>query len=785
MVSKKYILVITISLFLCACMPTRHVSPGQKWLYADLRSISTPEDILPYYDLIAVYTRNADTDFQIRLDFLDLDLTPRTDLYLALDTQPGGTDWLPLGIKAQVNWEILLVFPAEGPPQVLKAPNKSPNSPQDLEVYPDLVPRIVRDPYMDSVVISMNSASLAPRAPIYTLQAFVAPQGEKMMVDSSEAIRSDSLPAPQTPVILAFWNTFPAFTPAQALRRWDGAHTGPFGERHGLQLLLSAVQQSRVPIVLLDLKSPTSLSALDYLGVLPKIKMLVDDKLLVLPDAIPETMIQSSINSLQSTTNNLAKVEPSANLISPSETFLLDWAVRRALADERQISLRFGLQGSQLLYAPYPAAQPPGGYPVIFTPIAIRQPIRWKDRILIPIPSIAPQYEPGIDGPSVDLRREMLENATSDQRTKPSLIILGGSLPDSSWGDPESSKMTLRYVANHPWIKPLNIDDILSMRNMAEFMDFSSQVIPSQPSLQIEIISSCTSIIDQLNPSCSFPSNAITQSAWQAYQATFVSLSQNPPITPLIRSSFMGQIKEILTAGNWAADPTPQITCEVDPDQDGQPECILASKQIFSLIELEGARLAFLFGLSPTGPHQFVGPSTQFYIDTNSLPTTDIPPVETSNLNGTIMDYSSTENLYTPHPEASGISFTSKDGSNTKTFRLTDLGIQISYHAASRVISQITLAIDPWRRFYPNWGNQFIYKKIDQGWSWGYQDGPTMEITSTTGLKFTPFTASHSWMILPENPNIDYPTGHFIPFPLALLEIHANGDSQVQINLFP
>lgn len=782
---KKYISIITISLFLYACMPSMRVSPSQKWSYADLRSISAPNDIPPYYDLIAVYTRNADTDFQIRLDFWDLDLTPRTDLYLALDTQPGGTDWLPFGVKAQVTWDILLVFPAQGSPQALKPTNKSPNSLQDLEVYPDLVPRIVRDPYLDSMIISINRNSLAPLAPIYTLQAFVAPQGENMMVDSSEAIRSDSLPPPQSPVILAFWNSFTAFTPAQALRRWDGAHTGPFGERHGLQILLSAVQQSQVPIVLLDLKSPTSLSALDYLGVLPKIKMLIDEKLLALPDAIPETLIQSSIDSLQSITNNLPEVEPSVNLNSPSETSLPDWAVRRALVDERQISFRFGLRGSQLLYAPYPAAQLPERYPIIFTPMAIRQPIRWKDRILVPLPSIAPQYEPGIDGPSIDLRREMVENATSDQRTKPSLIILGGSLPESTWGDPESSEMTFRYIANHPWIKPLDIDDILSMRNMFEVMNFSSQVLPSQPSSLAEIISSCTSIIDQLNPSCPSPSNAITQSGWQAYQTTFASLPQNPPITPLIRSRFMGQIKEILAAGNWAADPSPQITCQVDPDQDGQNECILASKQIFSLIELEGARLTFLFGLSPNGPHQYVGPSTQFYIDTNSLQTTDISPVETSNLNGTIMDYSPTEDLYTPYPEAGGISFTSKDKSNTKTFRLTNLGIQISYHNASRITSQITLAIDPWRRFFPNWGNQFVYKKIDQGWSWGYQYGPTMEIISTSDLKFTPFTASHAWMNLPENPNVDYPTGHFIPFPLALLEIHANGDSQVQINLFP
>jgi hypothetical protein len=88
-------------------------------------------------------------------------------------------------------------------------------------------------------------------------------------------------------VLLAFWNTVPAYTPAQALRRWDGAHTGPYGERHGLHLLLQAVRRSKVPVVLLDLKTPAALSALDFLGKLPQIQNLSTQGLLILPEALP------------------------------------------------------------------------------------------------------------------------------------------------------------------------------------------------------------------------------------------------------------------------------------------------------------------------------------------------------------------------------------------------------------------------------------------------------------------------------------------------------------------
>ncbi len=785
---KKFIFIIIISQLLSACIPISGVSPSQKWSYADLRSLSKPGDIPPYYDLIAVYTRNAGTDFQIRLDFLDLDSTPKVDIYLALDTQVGGTDWLPLGIKADLQWDTLLVLAADGSPQALKPPGKSPISLSDLQPRHDLIPRILRDPYMDNVVVSLNRASLAPPQPIYHLQVFVAPAGENLVVDSLGPLSSEAFPPPQTPVLLAFWNTFPAFTPAQALRRWDGAHTGPFGERHGLQVLLSAVRRNQVPVILLDLKSPASLSALDYIEAFPKIRALLDDKLLVLPDAVPDSLIQLPVETLQPATTTLPGAESTVMGFPSYENSLPDWAQSRAIAEGRQISLRFGLQVGRILYTPYLTSEPPDRYSLIFTPLNENQPVLWKDWILIPLPSMAPQFQPSIDGPTIDLRRAMLENAASGEPGNPPLIILGGDLPKSAWGDPESAEMTLRYIANHPWIKPLNIDDLMSMRNTVKVMDFSPQVLPVQLSPQTALVPSCSSLIDQLNPSCSFPRNAITQAAWQAYLALFASLPQNPPITPAIRTGFIGQIKEILFAAGWAADPVPQITCDVDPDQDGQPECILASKSIFGLIELDGARLAYLFALSPTGAHQLVGPSTQFFINTSDLSawdTTGVSPKDPNSSPGAFTEYPHPVDQYTPTLATDRISFVNIDSSLTKTFRLTDQGIQVTYHSASWVTSQIPLAIDPWRRFDPNWGNQLLYEKIEGGWAWGYQDGPRLEITSSSDLGFSPFTASRTWLNLPENPNADYPPGHFLPFPMALLELHAFGDYQVQINFSP
>ena len=44
----------------------------------------------PDQDLIAVYTRRNDHSFQMRLDFLDLDKYLGKDIYIPIDTNPGG-----------------------------------------------------------------------------------------------------------------------------------------------------------------------------------------------------------------------------------------------------------------------------------------------------------------------------------------------------------------------------------------------------------------------------------------------------------------------------------------------------------------------------------------------------------------------------------------------------------------------------------------------------------------------------------------------------------------------
>jgi hypothetical protein len=62
------------------------------------------------------------------------------------------------------------------------------------------------------------------------------------------------------------------------------------------------------------------------------------------------------------------------------------------------------------------------------------------------------------------------------------------------------------------------------------------------------------------------------------------------------------------------------------------------------------------------------------------------------------------------------------------------------------------------------------------GWEWAIDSGPDVTITTSGGLTARTFTASLPYLSNPEDPNFNYPPGHFIPFPLALVEIHDQGN---------
>lgn len=208
------------------------------WTLEHVRLLDDSFALEPASDITAILTRPAGTRCEIRLDFLDLSDPPQYDFTILL----GGR---------------VAVFLSDSTP------------PKDA--------RLEVDPVTDIITVSL--ANCAPSA------------GTPLVVETAAERLVTTFGARPTlqPVTVqfAFTNTFaPAATPIQALRRWDGAHSGPRGERHGLHGLLDAAEKHQIPLTLFDLQSPVLLSAIDAVGGTRQLRRMEKNGLLELPGSI-------------------------------------------------------------------------------------------------------------------------------------------------------------------------------------------------------------------------------------------------------------------------------------------------------------------------------------------------------------------------------------------------------------------------------------------------------------------------------------------------------------------
>jgi hypothetical protein len=231
----------------------------------------------------------------------------------------------------------------------------------------------------------------------FRFQVFaLSPSG---LADSTPPVAGDAPPPPRAPLLLSFQDVFPASSPAQALRRWDGAHTGPYGERHGLHPLLEAARRNRIPLTLLDLRTPAALSALDIVGGLREVREMQRSGLLEIPDA----------------------------------GYSLDEEASIALS--QAAGQKLGLDPAQVVYTL--SGLPAPGYTGQFTQLADpAHTARDSNLGVALIPLSMGDEQVTVDGPTLDTRRALLASALSSDPAD--LVSLGGSLPTSAWGDSDA-----------------------------------------------------------------------------------------------------------------------------------------------------------------------------------------------------------------------------------------------------------------------------------------------------------------------------------------------------------
>jgi hypothetical protein len=712
----------------CQVGPSWQSSPS--WSYVDLRVILSAPGDNPSHEIAAVYARSTGDDLQIRLDLLDSPEEVDYDLYLALDSSPGGGGAFPLVVEPGMDWNVLVVIPANGPITAVRP---------DGGAIPGLRLRVQRDPYLDTVVISLDRRSLGKPKGNLPFQVFLASAGSLTPQSYSGILSSDgwkgSSPPPRVEIMLVFWDTFPAASPAQALRRWDGAHTGPNSERHGLRNLLRAFSETKTPAALLDLKNPASLSALDYVGGLEQVLNMEDSGLLVLPDTSPIASAWSE------------------SIEHPSDTALL-----KSIRESRMVGSYFGFKPSQFLYYPSSEAPPQGSLAEGNYRFIFHQEIPLESALQL-----------DSEGPSLEMRRTLLQYALEPGERKNSPVIMGGSLADSSWGNYPAALNTIRYLKSRPWI---------SFRSPADL------AANSQPTIQA----------NRLGSTQAASPGPVSDLAWQFYRDL---LSPPSPIADRLnelRAGYLGQAGFFHAAADWAEDPLGAFGmngCQVDLDGDGMPECVLSSNDVFLILKPEGGFAPLGFARTETGVHQILGPSSQFVVGMSD-PSAWKPELgqtgEPRQLRGAFSDVlagfgTPSWETYSTETNETRMTFTSSDGSLVKTYQLAPGGFTVDYRTEKMIEVQVPLVLDPEHRFSPGWRESYQVEIGENKMVWYLQGGPRLELYSEKALVVRSFIDSRDSILAPENPNFEFPPGHFLPFPMVLAELTAQGEFTLKLSI--
>jgi len=757
-----HLFLVMCSFLVVACVPQVDSQPGDAWHYADLRVLDPYDQNKLEGDFIAGYSRIAGSDFQVRLDLLELAGLTQVDYYVALDFKPGGSRILPLNGEASIAWDVLLYLPAAGDPQAFNPQPRSISTVDTetglpLKARTELIPRIIRLPWQDYIQISINKYALPALSKGIQIQVFSTASDAVEIRDSIGPFRSDNLPPQKAPLLLAFWNSLPAYSPAQSLRMWDGAHTGPYGERHGLSILLGNVRKYSVPVTLLDLRSPTGLSSLDFLNKIPLIQELYGDKLLTLPNALPGS--------------------PTFPLFPDG---LPDWASSDYLEFANQISEQFNIPGSRFLYAPRKIESTGDDFALYFSP-ADQNPQVGRSIPLPPQIPREPQANP--DGFPLAIRKTLIDNALLRTSTPASfpLLVLGGDLQESTFADPASSNATLSYIANHPWIQPLNRDDLGSLPAGVELQYLPGDTLSSNT----ELFSPSSMLTNFPEPGIS-PGNPLYEAAMESVLSLYAPLPPEPLALAELRSSYSGQPGILLAAAKWAEKPYASQECLVDLDLDGIPECILSTGEQFAVIDPLGGRLVGYFYRKGASAHQIIAPSSQFIIGLADPSTWQLgygEGADPAGIPGAFSDSAPPWPIYEVSNNSNQLSFRSPDQQITKVYSLAKDGLQINYHTSDPITGQIPVVIDPWQRFSADWSHQYSYQTLDNGYRITLHDVLSVDITSDLPLEFASFTDSQEHLDGPEDPNFDYPQGHYLPFPMTAIAYTGQTDFSFKIKI--
>ena len=781
----------------CGGLPGAH-----QFEYQHLRALDPVDTLQPEMDLIALYFNTTGGEAHLRIDLLDFQKSSEFDLYIAFDTRPGGSHQLPLREDASFDWDLLIRVPASGSPDLFNASSELSQA-ENIEVY--------KDPALDTISLTIPPSLLDFPGPV-RLHVFTSFPGGDQAVDTLGPVLSDIHPPQRVNLLLTFWNTFSSHTPAQALRTWSGAHSGPSGERFGLRHLLDAVEETGVPVTLLDLKNPLNLAGLDYLGKLDQVQALDYRGLLNLPDILPPAIA--------------GNVQP-------------EWVIERMITTDLDSVHAFGFSSSPIIAVI--ATEPDKdfirlvkelGYTAIFSPTNQSSdagpyyPLtRSGNVLLLPLPRTNTDRSRSSDrGLSVEWRKALITAALEGDDSK--IVTLGGDLSKTFWGDPQQSEDMLRWIAAHPWIQPVTPEVIIR-----DHFPVTESIIPGSAHRQLSAYIpigvdgqpiSSGNTYDEIKAFIqdgllNFGNSPLAEGAWRMYLNTQISakgmdetvdaLGSGSPLSDrndrvmldFLRTNSIGRTGIFLSASRWAQTlmTNPSSSAQTikmeDIDWDGEPEVVLQNDWLFAVVTPEGGRLAALFGYDPQSgaiqliggrPHMDTGLSDIRYWDPKGG---EIGEKTEPLLDGAFTSLSNAAIQFELINEGDSLLAIHPEGGYILRYRLLDdqLMIDVSPNEKDTWL-EIPLLLNPARLRQPNW--RLAYRQFVEKFriSWSVHNGSGISITTdNVPMNFSSFLDSQAYMMDEENPNLEAAQGYFLPFPMALITIDLKEDVHITLRFQP
>jgi hypothetical protein len=698
---------------------TFSLEPNTNWATEDLRLLDAPEKLPPAADVLAIYTHPEQIGWRIRLDFLDLSSNHTPEIHIIIKC------WSSK--KNQQNTSrILPIFDEYS--LIIGQDQKTLNNSNKF------LSNLKSDTKLDQFETSIIPPC-AKGLPQYTPQLLIETFWEGQKADQLGPFNLD-VPSQirGAPYLLAFWDVLPAETPAQLIRYWDGAHNGPYGQRQGLVHLLKALEKTHLPAILLDLKTPETLSALQELGQTNRIQFLQQRGQLLLPENVISSPLTHQLASLSNV--NLAKQ---------------------------------GLSLSPFCYGALSGPEPQCHF--IFTRASFSFLTQYAQTRFIPLPSEESSVD--LKGLTLTAKQALHQAAFAPQGH---LLTLGGSLRTSAWADSKLANEVLTYLANRPWLKPLDQYDLATypIHQQAAFLPENCLNVLCQ--LPAPTVPAPTLLSNVNTPDWpeillkSLPDSEITVQAFFYYQRLKQPALQKEE--GLLRQNYYRHLERLILAASWAAAPDEQNMCF---PKEHPTECLLSNKNLFIMVALDSGRISLAARRSNTGSSLWLVPTYPF-----SKPVSD--PSEWLLEKGENADPQTISGAfdgpifstpYTVNTVNNGLTLLAPDQSIQKSFILKNN----SLHFEGVFSNPQTFNILFYTASLP--GQTKIFTNPTQP----AQSCPAI---NQTGVK-TPFRLAspqnlQPWFGVSENPNQEYPDGYLLPFPLEIIKINTSQKFSMEFN---